>query len=985
MKNSVTLRLGVEGDEQVLAALRKIGQSGSEEFKKLPKEARDASRAFDTLERSLDPAAKSAHAFAKAYVDAQRAVQTGARSQEEAARVIDLATERHRRLTRELGENAKATGLARHEWTNLGRQLTDVGTSLAGGASPFMVLTQQGGQIADVFSSSKNGAGAAIKDFGGAVLRFALNPATLLAAAAGASALAMLRWKEQTDALTVSLNGLGRQSGLTLSQVEALAANAGASSGISGGAARGLAGQYLSAGVPRAALGGAIGATQDFSRRLGVPFEDAAKQIGEALADPVRGAEELARKFGIVTFAEREQIKELAALGDRSGASAKLLGILTARIAEMADPTWQITKLFDRLKNTIADSVDNYGSSLENSAAALGRFLKNPLDYTFGDAEDRRIAQRKSDEAARRIAEDQRASALEKQARDDEAAARNQELARLREDGAFAVREIQARTLAEREAVAMERARVETLRATNDAVKASIAAENERAKLVAEAARKAQEYARSGADQLALSQLSPYERGRQQILNEARDLREQIGLRGAAGFARGAGHAPYADIIAAEGTAKHGNPYDTSLGYLASPRPLTQMSMAESLAWGDIVRRRMGMNSSAKGAFQIVNSTQREAMRALGLGMNDPFSEENQRAMADWIYQKQGLGAWEGFKRRGGAGVAVNDNGAGGIAANIDRGLSDWLKAYDQEQITRPLRDANEEIERQRAALGAQAKAFGKSTEETARAAKKQELLNKYVSQGVPITDQLRASISATAENFGRYTQEAEDAAEAQKRLVEEFDLVRSSAREALGGMASALLDGKNAGDALNDSLKRIGDRLINLAADRAIEGIFGKMGSGNLGGGFLGSLFGSFFKGPFGLPQFPFAHGGVMTPGGPLPLRAYASGGVAYGPQLALFGEGRRPEAYVPLPDGRTIPVSLSAPAAAAPSQGGGSMQVNIIGAPAGTQRRESVDARGNRRLDVIIDERVASGLASPAGRQAMAGFGARPQLSDF
>lgn len=59
------------------------------------------------------------------------------------------------------------------------------------------------------------------------------------------------------------------------------------------------------------------------------------------------------------------------------------------------------------------------------------------------------------------------------------------------------------------------------------------------------------------------------------------------------------------------------------------------------------------------------------------------------------------------------------------------------------------------------------------------------------------------------------------------------------------------------------------------------------------------------------------FALGGVMTPHGPLPLNRYAAGGIAASPQLAMFGEGRMPEAYVPLPDGRTIPVTVSAPAA--------------------------------------------------------------------
>jgi lambda family phage tail tape measure protein len=56
----------------------------------------------------------------------------------------------------------------------------------------------------------------------------------------------------------------------------------------------------------------------------------------------------------------------------------------------------------------------------------------------------------------------------------------------------------------------------------------------------------------------------------------------------------------------------------------------------------------------------------------------------------------------------------------------------------------------------------------------------------------------------------------------------------------------------------------------------------------------------------------FGFADGGVMTSSGPLPLKTYSNGGVATSPQLALFGEGRMNEAYVPLPDGRTIPVTM-------------------------------------------------------------------------
>lgn len=56
-----------------------------------------------------------------------------------------------------------------------------------------------------------------------------------------------------------------------------------------------------------------------------------------------------------------------------------------------------------------------------------------------------------------------------------------------------------------------------------------------------------------------------------------------------------------------------------------------------------------------------------------------------------------------------------------------------------------------------------------------------------------------------------------------------------------------------------------------------------------------------------------PNAEGGIVGPHGRVPLRRYAGGGVATSPQLALFGEGGMPEAFVPLPNGNAIPVQLS------------------------------------------------------------------------
>ena len=56
----------------------------------------------------------------------------------------------------------------------------------------------------------------------------------------------------------------------------------------------------------------------------------------------------------------------------------------------------------------------------------------------------------------------------------------------------------------------------------------------------------------------------------------------------------------------------------------------------------------------------------------------------------------------------------------------------------------------------------------------------------------------------------------------------------------------------------------------------------------------------------------FGFADGGIMTDYGPLSLKKYDGGGIASSPQVAMFGEGSGPEAFIPLKGG-AVPVSFA------------------------------------------------------------------------
>ena len=169
---------------------------------------------------------------------------------------------------------------------------------------------------------------------------------------------------------------------------------------------------------------------------------------------------------------------------------------------------------------------------------------------------------------------------------------------------------------------------------------------------------------------------------------------------------------------------------------------------------------------------------------------------------------------------------------------------------------------------------------------------------------------------------------EVNDTLKAGKSFAEEFGLVFESA------MQGAIRSG---GD-FQDVLKGLAADVIQLVAQTLIlepilksikETMSGttSMSTSSSGSGLdLGSLFSEGFGNGQNLlgdfaSLFGFKDGGIMTANGPLQLRQYAMGGIASSPQVALFGEGSMNEAYVPLPDGRRIPVEM---------RGGGGKVIN-------------------------------------------------------
>ena len=119
-----------------------------------------------------------------------------------------------------------------------------------------------------------------------------------------------------------------------------------------------------------------------------------------------------------------------------------------------------------------------------------------------------------------------------------------------------------------------------------------------------------------------------------------------------------------------------GGDYNALFGYANRPGGqfagvrLTDMTVNQALQFSDpsgpyaqSVRGQIGRVATPMGAYQVVGSTLREAVKGLGLTGNERMTEDLQDQIGMWIYQNQGPGAWEAW---GGGGSGSASSGKGG-------------------------------------------------------------------------------------------------------------------------------------------------------------------------------------------------------------------------------------------------------------------------------------------------------------------------------
>jgi phage-related minor tail protein len=432
----VSIRLGVEGKAEVKRAFEEVGQAGGQafgqvdralektgaatdretaRFKRLAEAARMAAQAdaaqgrFNQVLGVDRQAAGSARASAEIF---EQAAREGERYEARARALratLDPLAAAQDRLNRELAEyaalagrgaitsaeQAVAQGLARQRYVQTAQAIRGVGgasrltrnqlltlqytfndvvASLSTGMSPLTILMQQGGQVTQAFGGLRGtlaAFGSALGVVGGVVAGVAV-------AAAGLTA-AWVANDSSTRAAATALAGLGRASGATAAELENVALAAADAGGLSVTAAREMEVALLRAGrIGAGEIGRAISVARDFAVTLGVDAKAGAEQLAAALADPVRGADQLNARLGFLDDRTRQYIRTLADQNERTQAQRVLLDALVPALADAEEATNAFGRAWAYVARQASNAFDAVGKAVDR--AVDGRSPQEELD-----------------------------------------------------------------------------------------------------------------------------------------------------------------------------------------------------------------------------------------------------------------------------------------------------------------------------------------------------------------------------------------------------------------------------------------------------------------------------------------------------------------------------------------------------------------------------------------------------------------------------
>jgi lambda family phage tail tape measure protein len=886
-------------------------------------------------------------------------------------------------------------------WRMLPAQMSDVASQLASGASPLMILVQQGGQVKDAFG----GIGPMFTALAGAI-----TPAVVglgaLAAVLAVFGLAAYEASDRQADLRRSLVLTGNRAAVNADSLDQLAKGVADTARVSVGAARDIASAALATGAfgPQA-FGPAVQAMTTLQAISGRSANEVVGDFASMSRGVAAWAAEHNRQYAFLTKAQYDHIKLLQDQGRTEEAMTVASTLFDQALRQRRDELQAQVGVWGNLKIAIGNAYESLvqwasGPSLEQQIADLQERIAQPLPVSK-DATLRN----------KRAADEQRLAALQQQK--EERDARNSERARLAgEDGG------QIDDAASGRAAQLANAQIDGRIAADQALSAAVLGGIQ-----------SRQAAQDAAYQLGLLSLRQYETGRIALIRQAgaeqvaalQKQRDQEASRPGDTPAEEQARANRVAAVDAQiAAARRSTVRDVAAAQAQAEAAAVQAARDNAQQWA----------AAWTQAADQVKAWQRETAAASADAMADPAdrllaraqaqADELQRTMATML---RDLGNQRDMAAgRGEQGQAAEIQAQMDLLQRVFPGRVAAVFGAAQREID-ALRRATQDYADQLTQTGADtakgnARALGQAGwgDERRQAQSRRDAIDDDYTAKLRDLERQRVSLGpkdyeARLSALQTYHGQAlEEEASYQARLDAQradgslgfqraFGQFQEQARDvskamesvwttAFSGMADAVTDFVTKGKADFSSLAAsiITDLIriqVRAALVQAMTGVQGWFGAGASGGTPVNGSAGTPTMATFaakGLAMdgwHAFARGGVVDR--PTPFR-FAAGGMM---QNGLMGEAG-PEAIMPLRRGAdgVLGVRAAVSGAAAPN-----VQVQVIN-QSGSAMEASTSRRSDGTLEVIlraVKQAVADDVASGTGdiTRALGGrYGLRPQV---
>jgi phage-related minor tail protein len=360
-------------------------RDSAEVFESTARAAEDLEVRTAALRAQIDPLGTAQKKLNAELAEADELFKVGAITQKEHGVAVALAKERFdltARSLKQLGGDANLTGSQLRALVGSFQLLTHAASA---GEVPLGALAVQSLRLGKAFGAGSDGIAGTLSGIG-RVLGSLITPTVLVSAAIGgiglAAATAYNKWIVGQKQVETALKGGGRAAGATADDINRIGAAGAAAGRISTAAAREIEIALLHTGkIGAENFTGLIAIAKDYATTVGSDAATATKELADAFADPVKGADSLNAKLGFLDERTRQYIRRLAEQNDRTATQRALLDAMRPSLANAEAATTALGRAWDYVKRAASAGGEAVGRAIDRASG--GGTPQEQLDRTI--------------------------------------------------------------------------------------------------------------------------------------------------------------------------------------------------------------------------------------------------------------------------------------------------------------------------------------------------------------------------------------------------------------------------------------------------------------------------------------------------------------------------------------------------------------------------------------------------------------------------